>query len=182
MMPKIGKKKNGDAPLSCTNKEAVTVQKQNYRWIAEVSSFLHKTQQKALLAITAAVCHAGKLRSLAVAHTLAEDTKVQCKSALQRFYRFVNHSKIDGVGLWAELTHRLLVAAGGMPVISIDWTEWRFGLRVLSAALSAGRRAVPVFVQSFGVSPPRSQNCRENTFVRVLLSFSPGVPESGSAL
>lgn len=158
------------------------MQKQNYRWIADLSSFLHKTQRKALLAITAAVCRTGKLRSLAVAHTLSEDTKVKCKSALQRFYRFINQSKIDDHGLWAEMTHRLLLAVRGLPVISIDWTEWRFDLRVLSATLAVGKRAVPLFVQSFGKSPPRSQNCRENTFIRLLLSFSPGVPESGSAL
>jgi hypothetical protein len=157
------------------------VHKQSGLWIADVSSFLHKTQRKTLLAIVMAVCFTGKLRSLAVAQTLAERTKVKCKSALQRFYRFIDNSKIDGLGLWAEIAHRLLVSAGGTPVISVDWTEWRYGLRVLSAAVSVGKRAVPVFVQSFGVSPPRSQNCRENTFVKLLLSFSPGVPESDFA-
>jgi len=158
------------------------VQHQSGRWIAEVSSFLHQTQRKTLIAMALAVCVTGKLRSLSVAQTLAERTRVKCRSALQRFYRFVNESKIDGVALWAELAHRLLVAAGGVPVISIDWTEWRFGLRVLSAAVSVGRRAVPVFVQSFGLSPPRSQNSRENTFIKLLLSFSPGVPEGVSPL
>lgn len=152
------------------------------RWIADLSSFLHKTQRKTLLAITLSLCITGKLRSLAVAQTLADHTKVKYKSALQRFYRFVNGSKIDGLALWAELAQRLLLATRRAPVISIDWTEWRFGMRVLSAAISVGRRAVPVFVQSFGLSPPRSQNGRENTFVKVLISLSPPVPQGGVAV
>jgi hypothetical protein len=150
--------------------------------MVEVSRFLHKTQQKTLLAIAVAVCFSGKLRSLTVAQTLAEHTMVKCKSALQRLYRFVNRSKIDVQVLWAEISHRLLLTAGRMPVVSIDWTEWRFDLRVLSATLSVGKRALPVFVQSFNRSPPRSQNCRENAFIQLWLSFSPSVPESGSAL
>lgn len=163
-----------------TTERVVTMQMKTYRWLRTVSSFLHKTQQKTLLAITVAVCRSGCLRSFSVAHVLAEATKVKCKSALQRFYRFIHKSKIDNIELWAEITHRLLIDIRGVPVVSIDWTEWRFDLRVLSAALSVGRRALPLFVQTFTKSPPRSQNSRENTFIQMLLSLSPPVQQSSA--
>jgi hypothetical protein len=84
--------------------------------------------------------------------------------------------------IWKALTVHLLLGCRQLAVISIDWTEWRFDLRCLVASLAVGRRSVPVFAQSFSRAPPRSQNCRENTFVRVLLSFSPSAPESGAAV
>ncbi len=85
----------------------------------------------------------------------------------------MNKSKLDPLAVWKGLTEQLLVACRRVAVISIDWTEWRFDLRCLVASLALGRRSVPVFAQSFSRAPPRSQNCRENTFVRILLSFSP---------
>lgn len=149
-----------------------------YRWLRSLVKQVHRTQAKTLLAIVGAVCCTGKLRSLAIAQTLAERSGVRCRSALQRFYRWVNGSKIDLLAVWKELVIHLLVGCRQVAVISVDWTEWRFDLRCLVASLAIGRRAVPIFAQSFSRAPPRSQNCRENTFVRILLSFSPSAPES----
>ena len=105
-------------------------------------------QGRTLLAMVSAVCLTGKIRSLAIAQTLARETKVRCKSALQRFYRFVNKSKLDPLAVWKGLTEQLLVACRRVAVISIDWSEWRFDLRCLVASLALGRRSVPVFAQS----------------------------------
>ena len=153
-----------------------------YRWLGSLVKELHRTQAKTLLAIVGAVCCAGKLRSLAIAQMLAQRSAVHCRSALQRFYRWVNGSKLDLLAVWKELLTHLLVGCQRIAVISIDWTEWRFDLRCLVASLAVGRRSVPVFAQSFSRAPPRSQNCRENTFVRILLSFSPSAPESRPAV
>jgi hypothetical protein len=53
-------------------------------------------------------------------------------------------------------------------LVAVDWTEWHHDLRMLTAAVVAGKRAIPVFTQAFGKAPPRSQNSRENTFARLL--------------
>lgn len=158
------------------------MKKTTYRWLSSLSSFLHKTQQKTLLALLVAVCLTGSLRTLRIAQTLKRTTRVKCKSAVQRIYRFVNDSKIDVVATWAALTHKLLGVAGPMPVISIDWTHWRFDLRVLVATVSISRRAVPIFAQTFDQVPPRSQNSRENAFIRILTSFSPPMLQSGASV
>ena len=151
----------------------------NYRWLRSLSNTLHKTQQKALLAMVAAVCLTGKIRSFSIAQTIARINGVKCKSALQRFYRFVNESKMDVLEVWRELTRVVLASVGRTAVVSIDWTEWRFDLRTLVATVSVARRAIPILAQTFTRSPPRSQNARENTFVRLLASFSPSGPEGG---
>jgi hypothetical protein len=149
------------------------LQTRAYRWLQSLVKEVHRTQVRTLLELVGAVCRAGRLRSLEIADVLARLTTVRRKSALQRFYRWVNGSKIDVVAVWRELTTRLLLGISKPAVISIDWTDWRFDLKCLVASLAVGRRAVPVFAQSFSRAPPRSQNCRENTFIRVLLSFSP---------
>ena len=164
------------------NQEVAALQLRIYRWLGSLVKEVHRTQGRTLLAMVVAVCLTGKLRSLAIAQTLARQTRVLGKSALQRFYRFVNKSKLDPLAVWKELLTHVLVACRRVAVISIDWTEWRFDLRCLVATVALGRRAVPVFAQTFSRAPPRSQNCRENTFVRVLLSFSPSAPESGPGL
>lgn len=154
----------------------------NYRWLKLLSNTLHRTQQKTLLAMVGAVCLAGVLRSLSVAEMLSRMSCVKAKSALQRFYRFVNESKMDPLAVWRELTWRLLEGIGRVAVISVDWTEWRFDLRVLVATVSVGRRAVPILAQTFTRAPPRSQNSRENTFLRLLASFSPSGAGGGAGL
>ena len=54
-------------------------------------------------------------------------------------------------------------------LVAVDWTEWHSDLRMLVAAVVSGRRAIPLFAQAFDkVVRRRSQNARENTFVRVL--------------
>jgi hypothetical protein len=67
----------------------------------------------------------------------------------------------------------VLPHAGRRPLVAVDWTEWHSNLRVLSAAVCVGARAVPVLVQAFSKTDiPRSQNTRENTFVQLLVRLS----------
>ena len=116
----------------------------------------------------------GQMRSFAIAGVLARATGTGFKSALKRFYRWVHNEKLDDLACWSALADRLLAHAGRRPLVAVDWTEWHSGLRVPSAAVCVGARAVPVRVQAFSKSDmPRSQNTRENTFVQLLVRLSP---------
>lgn len=64
---------------------------------------------------------------------------------------------------------QMFIRGGQRLVIAIDWTEWHNDLRMLLASVVVGRRAVPVYAAAFDKRRiPRSQNSRENTFLRVL--------------
>ncbi len=57
-------------------------------------------------------------------------------------------------------------------LITIDWTEWHPPLRMLTAAVVVGTRAVPIHVAAFTRSwMPRSQSSRENAFAETLAMF-----------
>jgi len=152
---------------------------ESYRWLHSVSNKLHRAQAKALVAVVCAVVACGKLRSFAVAQELAWRSGEKFKSALQRFYRWVKETKLDELVVWAALAHHLLASAGRHACFSVDWTEWRFGRRVLVAAVGRGRRALPIFAQTFSQTKiPRSQNSRENAFLTTLGTLSPLVKQA----
>jgi hypothetical protein len=57
-------------------------------------------------------------------------------------------------------------------LIAIDWTEWHHELRMLVASVVTDRRAIPVQCAAFDRNKmPRSQNTRENTFLRLLVDL-----------
>lgn len=144
-----------------------------YRLLWEIAKGLHKTQAKTLVVMARGLIGCGQLRSFAVAGAVSETTGVRFKSALQRFYRWVHNPRFDDLACWSMLAERLLPAAGRRPLVAVDWTEWHSGLRVLSAAVCVGSRAVPVLAQAFSKTDiPRSQNTRENTFVHMLVRLS----------
>ena len=145
-----------------------------YRFLNASARNLHGSQRKTLVAIVVCLVEAGAMRSIDIAHTLAVRCGVKFKSAMQRFYRFMNNRKVDDLVVWAELTHHLIIASGRLAVIAVDWTEWHVAHRVLVAAVCIGRRAMPIFAQTFSKTDiPRSQNSRENAFIKVLGSLSP---------
>ncbi len=144
-----------------------------YRLLSEFARGLHKTQAKTLVAMVHGLIRCGQMRSFAVAGALSEGTGVAFKSALQRFYRWVHNPNLDDLACWSALAGRVVAACGRQPLVAVDWTEWHSGLRVLGAAVCVDSRAVPVLVQAFSKSDiPRSQNTRENTFVRLLVRLS----------
>ena len=144
-----------------------------YRLLWQLAKGLHKTQAKTLIALARGLIGCGQMRSFAVAGAVAQATGVRFKSALQRYYRWVHNAQLDDLACWSALAHRLLAQAGRRPLVAVDWTEWHSGLRVLSAAVCVGSRAVPVLVQAFSKTDiPRSQNTRENTFVQLLVRLS----------
>jgi len=144
-----------------------------YRLLWQLAKALHKTQAKTLVAMAMGLIGCGQMRSFALAGALARVSGVRFKSALKRFYRWVHNDKLDDLACWSALAGRVLVHAGRRPLVAVDWTEWHSNLRVLSAAVCVGARAVPVLVQAFSKTDiPRSQNTRENTFVQLLVRLS----------
>lgn len=144
-----------------------------YRLLRQLAKGLHKTQAKTLVAMAMGLIGCGQMRSFALAGALARASGVRFKSALKRFYRWVHGAQLDDLACWSALAGRVLVHAGRRPLVAVDWTEWHSNLRVLSAAVCVGARAVPVLVQAFSKTDiPRSQNTRENTFVQVLVRLS----------
>ena len=145
-----------------------------YRLLWGFAKGLHRSQAKSLVSVCAALAHCGQMRSFSIARRLAAGTGVRFKSSVQRFYRLVHNPKFDDWVCWNALAHRLLSAAGTRPLVAVDWTEWHSGLRVLTAAVCVGRRAIPVYAQtSEKEARVQSQNTRENAFLRRLWTLSP---------
>lgn len=150
-----------------------------YKFLWATAKNLHRAQAKSLIAVVACLVSCGRMRSFDIAQTIAARFCVKLKSAVQRFYRLVNNRKLDDHRVWTPLAHHLLMAAGKVMAISIDWTEWHEELRVLTAAVGIGRRAIPIYAQTFSkTNIPRSQNSRENSFIKVLGLMSPLVKKA----
>jgi hypothetical protein len=140
-----------------------------YPFLKALLSPFHHKQQKTLSLIIAAIAVTGQARSFAIATTLSRWLKTRLDSAVNRFYRLLRNPRIDYVIFLEKWIGMLVRGPERHLVISIDWTEWHHGLRMLSAAVVVGKRAIPLFVQAFDKVVRRgSQNQRENTFVRVL--------------
>jgi len=119
--------------------------------------------------VTAAITATGVARSFAVATTMMVWLGVRLASAVQRFYRLLKNPRIDYTELVATLADALCRSRDRHLLVPIDWTEWHHGLRLLMASVVVGKRGVPLFSQAFAQRIwRRSQNTRENTFLRLL--------------
>lgn len=140
-----------------------------YPFLRQLLSPFRKSQQKTLGLVIAAITHAGQARSFAIATVMARWTRVRLDSAINRFYRLLRNHRIDYTLFVQQWARQLAKRRGGELVVAIDWTEWHHNLRVLAAAVVMGKRAIPLFVQASKKKiRRRSQNGRENTFLRVL--------------
>jgi hypothetical protein len=140
-----------------------------YPILATLLSPYDKRHRKTLALMAAAITATGQARSLAVATTIVVWLGVQLRSALQRFYRLLKNRNIDETELVTTLADALCRKPERHLIIPIDWTEWHHGLRLLVASVVVGKRGVPLFVQAFAQRIwRRSQNTRENTFLRLL--------------
>lgn len=150
--------------------EEVTVDPlRRYPFLRVLLAPLEKRHRKTLGLVIAAIAVTGQARSFAIATTLARWLGTRLDSAVNRFYRLLRNSRIDYV-LFVEQWARLLVRGPQRHLlIAIDWTEWHHELRMLLAAVVAGKRAIPLYAAAFQrLVRVRSQNSRENTFLRVL--------------
>lgn len=128
-----------------------------------------KRHRKTLGLVAAAITATGQARSLAIATTMVAWLGVRLGSALQRFYRLLKNPRIDYTGLVSTLADAVCRNRERHLIIPIDWSEWHHGLRLLVASVVVGKRGVPLFSQAFAQRIwRRSQNTRENTFLRLL--------------
>jgi len=125
-----------------------------------------RSQQKTCAALVAALCQAAQASSFAIAGQLACLTDVQLGSALNRLYRFLRNDRFDD---WL-LTEQLLRLLGPGPLLlALDWTAWQDRFSVLTAAVCAGTRSIPVAVSACRKPQlARSQNLWGETFLRLI--------------
>jgi hypothetical protein len=92
---------------------------------------------------------------------------VQLGSALTRLYRFLRNDRFDNWLLTEQLL-RLLGRRPGPLLLALDWTAWQDRFAVLTAAVCADTRSIPVAVSAcHKPSLARSQNLWEETFLRL---------------
>jgi hypothetical protein len=140
-----------------------------YPFLASLLSPFRRRHRKTLGLVIAAIAVSGQARSFAIATTLARWLGTRLDSAVNRFYRLLRNPRVDYIA-WIATWARQLARDPARPLlVAVDWTEWHHDLRMLVAAVVAGRRAIPVFAQAYDrLVRKRSQNARENTFLRLL--------------
>jgi hypothetical protein len=127
------------------------------------------TPKKTLCLCVAAIIEAKQAASFKIAALIAVRTGVKPESALVRFYRLLHNHRIEDLKLSRQLL-ACLSASRDFLVISLDWTEWHPPLHMLLASVICRRRAIPVLAAAFSKSNiPRSQNTRENTFLKLIV-------------
>lgn len=140
-----------------------------YPFLADLLSPFWRRHRKTLGVVISAIAATGQARSFAIATTMARRRGTRLDSAVNRFYRLLRNARIDYLEFAASWLRLLARPHKGHLVIAIDWTEWHHDLRMLVAAMVAGKRALPVFVQATRrMVRARSQNAYENTFLRLL--------------
>ena len=143
---------------------------QMYPFLNSLLSPFWKRHQKTLGLMIAAIAVTGQARSFAISTTVARWMGTRLDSAVNRFYRLLRNARIDYTVFASQLLQLLQARHGGEVVLAVDWTEWHHGLRMLVAGAVTGKRGIPVFAHAFPQRIwRRSQNSRENTFLRVLV-------------
>lgn len=119
--------------------------------------------------VIAAITATGQARSFAIATTLMGWLGTRLDSAVNRFYRLLRNDRVDYTRFVTQWSRLLVRNPERHLLVAVDWTEWHHELRMLVAAVVAGKRAIPLYAQAFErLIRLRSQNARENTFARVL--------------
>src|SRR5262249_40662761 len=108
-------------------------------------------------------------RSFAIATTLARWLGTRLDSAVNRFYRLLRNFRVDDLLLASQWARQLVRRPDRLLLVAVDWTEWHHDLRLLVAAVVTGKRAIPLVARGLEKRVRlRSQNARENTFLRLL--------------
>jgi hypothetical protein len=141
-----------------------------YPFLKPLLSTFWKRHRKTLGLVIAAIATTGQARAFAIATTMARWLGTQLGSAINRFYRLLRNTRVDDLDFTAQWAALLARPGERHLLVSIDWTEWHHGLRMLVAAVVTGKRALPLFAQAWHqIVNTRSQNSRENTFLRLLV-------------
>jgi len=145
------------------------VPEKKYPFLTDLLSPFWKRHRKTLGLVIAAIAVTGQARSFAIATTVARWLGTRLDSAVNRFYRLLRNTRVDYTVFAAQWARLLVRGKERLLHVAIDWTEWHHDLRMLVAAVVTGKRAIPLFAQAFPKKIwSRSQNSRENTFLRLV--------------
>jgi hypothetical protein len=145
------------------------VPEKTYPFLADLLSPFWKRHRKTLGLAIVAIAVTGQARSFAIATTMARWVGTRLDSAVNRFYRLLRNDRVDYSVFAAQWARLLSRGKERLLHVAIDWTEWHHELRMLMAAVVTGKRAIPLFAQAFPQKVgSRSQNARENTFLRLV--------------
>lgn len=140
----------------------------NLKVIGEILHPFRRSQSKTITLVIQGIAWIAQAASIAVAAFVSQATGSQINSALTRFYRLLHNPNLDDL----KITRQMLSFFAQLPgpfLIAIDWTEWHPPLRMLLASVIRGTRAIPVYATVFSKTHiHRSQNTRENNFLRLL--------------
>jgi hypothetical protein len=140
-----------------------------YPFLATLLSPLWRRHRKTVGLVIAAIASTAQARSFAIATTMRRWLQVRLDSAVNRFYRLLRNRRVDYLAFATQWAGLLARRPDRHLLVALDWTEWHHALRVLLAAVVTGKRAIPLFAQAYpGAVQQRSQNSRENTFLRLL--------------
>lgn len=140
-----------------------------YPFLTSLLQPFHKARRTTLGLVIAAIAATGQARSFAIATTLASWLRTRLDSAVNRFYRLLRNTHVDYLELATRWVDLLARRPDRKVLLAVDWTEWHHELRLLVAALVTGKRAIPILTQGWRrMVSSRSQNTRENTFLRHL--------------
>jgi len=140
-----------------------------YPFLKALLQPFHKARRTTLGLVIAAIAATGQARSFAIATTLATWLGTRLDSAVNRFYRLLRNPHVDYQDFATQWLDILVRRPDRKVLLAVDWTEWHHDLRLLVAAMVTGKRAIPVFTQGWRkLVASRSQNTRENTFLRLL--------------
>lgn len=139
-----------------------------YSFMLNMCKFWHSARAWAVARVVESIVATCQARTWEMAQFIARRWGIQFKSGLQAVSRLLGNVKVDVWDLGARLLARLSSEETVVP-LAVDWTEWHDDKRVLVAAAVVGKRAIPIAAAGYSKEEmPRSQNARENLFLRLL--------------
>jgi len=136
--------------------------------LGDVLSPLRKSQRTVITLVVEAMAAVRHAASIPIAVHLAQKVGCQADCALTRVYRLLHNPHLDDLVVSRQMI-KALARRSSSVLVALDWTEWHPPLRMLLASVVVGTRAVPVQTAVFRKnSIARSQNCWENTFLKML--------------
>lgn len=139
-----------------------------YSFMVGLCKFWHSARAWAVARVVESIVATCQARTWEMAQFLARRWGICFKSGLQAVSRTLGNVKVDVWDLGAHLLARLSAETTVVP-LAVDWTEWHDDKRVLVAAAVVGKRAIPIAAAGYDKqNMPRSQNARENVFLRLL--------------
>jgi hypothetical protein len=138
-----------------------------YPFLRTLLAPFHQWHRRTMGLIIAGIAVTGQARSFAVGTMLSRWRGTQLASGVNRLYRLLRNPRLRLRPLVTEWAKILTRRTDRELLIAVDWTDWHHGMKMLVAAVVAGRRAIPLYVEAFSPFMRRGlQSGVENKFIR----------------